>query len=69
MVASSEEYKRLFGARAVPGLAIYEHDHDHQHLPDGRVLHSDGTITDHCHPEDGHHHHDEDHKSGADSSA
>lgn len=55
-VAESEEYKRLFGARAAPGLAVYQHNHDHTHLPDGRVRHSDGTITDHCHPGDGHHH-------------
>ena len=45
----------LFGARAASTLAIYEHDHDHTHLPDGRVRHADGTITDHCHPGDGHH--------------
>ena len=25
-------------------------------LDDGRVLHADGSVTDHCHPEDGHHH-------------
>ncbi|MBO6754791.1 MAG: zinc ABC transporter ATP-binding protein ZnuC [Roseibium sp.] len=56
-VASSEEYKALFGARAASTLAIYEHDHDHTHLPDGRVMHSDGSVTDHCHPDDGHHHH------------
>lgn len=65
-VASSDEYKTLFGARAAPILAVYEHNHDHTHLPDGRVQHADGTVTDHCHPEDGHHHepgheHDHDH--------
>lgn len=38
-VASSAEYKALFGARATAGLAFYEHSHDHEHLPDGRVLH------------------------------
>ena len=46
----------LFGARAASSLAVYEHKHDHTHLPDGRVRHADGTITDHCHPDDGHHH-------------
>lgn len=56
-VTSSDEYKALFGARATSGLAIYEHSHDHEHLPDGRVKHADGTITDHCHPDDGHHDH------------
>lgn len=59
-VASSPEYKELFGARAASTLAVYEHSHDHTHLPDGRVQHADGTITAHCHPEDGHHHADDD---------
>ncbi len=44
-VASSEEYKALFGARAAPTLAVYEHHHDHTHLPDGRVQQSDGTVS------------------------
>jgi len=61
-VVSSDEYRRLFGARAAETLAIYRHHHDHTHLPDGRVRHEDGTVTDHCHPEDGHHAHDHDHK-------
>ncbi len=61
-VSQSPEYMRLFGANAGRTLAVYSHDHDHTHLPDGRVLHSDGTVTEHCHPGDGHHHHhDEDH--------
>jgi zinc transport system ATP-binding protein len=55
-VASSNEYKELFGARAASVLAVYEHSHDHTHLPDGRVRHADGSITEHCHPDDGHHH-------------
>ena len=36
-VASSEEFKSLFGERAASGLALYEHRHDHEHLPDGRI--------------------------------
>ena len=55
-VAESPEYLRLFGQRAAANLAIYHHDHDHTHLPDGKVLHADGSVTEHCHPEDGHHH-------------
>ena len=55
-VSQSPEYMRLFGAAAAKGLAIYSHQHDHTHLPDGRVQHSDGSVTDHCHPDDGHHH-------------
>lgn len=55
-VAESPEYRRLFGDRAAAAIAIYRHHHDHTHLPDGRVRHSDGSVTDHCHPEDGHHH-------------
>lgn len=56
-VSSSPEYMRLFGPSAASSLAIYKHDHDHQHLPDGRVQHADGSITEHCHSEDGHHNH------------
>lgn len=57
-VASSPEYMRLFGGMAGGTLAVYSHSHDHTHLPDGRVLHQDGSVTDHCHPQDGHHGHD-----------
>ncbi len=57
VVASSEAYKQLFGDRA-GALALYQHRHDHTHLPDGRVQHGDGSITAHCHPGDGHHHAD-----------
>ncbi|CAN7481950.1 metal ABC transporter ATP-binding protein [Pararhizobium sp. LjRoot255] len=56
IVSQSPEYLKLFGSRAAKTLAVYSHDHDHTHLPDGRVLHADGSITEHCHPEDGHHH-------------
>ncbi|MEA3534661.1 ATP-binding cassette domain-containing protein [Rhizobium sp. CC-YZS058] len=55
-VSQSPEYRRLFGARAADTLALYHHQHDHTHLPDGRVRHADGSVTDHCHPDDGHHH-------------
>tara|TARA_R110000868_G_scaffold169762_2_gene404830 strand:- start:369 stop:1223 length:855 start_codon:yes stop_codon:yes gene_type:complete len=56
-VAESPEYQKLFGGRAAAGLAVYQHHHDHTHLPDGSVRHSDGTVTGHCHPDDGHHPH------------
>lgn len=56
IVAESEEYRALFGGRASSMLAFYEHQHDHTHLPDGRVQHLDGSTTDHCYPGDGHHH-------------
>lgn len=59
-VSQSPEYVRLFGTRAAQSLAIYSHHHDHTHLPDGRVQHADGSITDHCHSGDGHHAHDHD---------
>lgn len=65
VVASSAEYKALFGARAASTLAVYEHSHDHTHLLDGRVQHSDGSITDHCHAGDGHHDHDLMHKDAS----
>ncbi|MHB2267256.1 ATP-binding cassette domain-containing protein [Aliihoeflea sp. PC F10.4] len=60
-VAASPEYLQLFGARAAETLGIYRHRHDHTHLADGRVLHTDGSVTDHCHPDDGHHDHDHGH--------
>lgn len=52
-VAESAEYKQLFGLRGADALAVYHHHHDHTHLPDGRVQHADGQITDHCDPGDG----------------
>jgi zinc transport system ATP-binding protein len=55
-VASSPEYQALFGARATSTLAVYEHHHDHTHLPDGRVKHADGTISNECNPDDAHQH-------------
>jgi zinc transport system ATP-binding protein len=63
-VASSDEYRRMFGDRVDAALAVYEHNHDHTHLPDGTVRHADGSVTANCHPDDGHHdghHHDGDH--------
>ena len=60
-VAESSEYKHLFGERAIGSLAVYQHQHDHQHLPDGTVLHADGSITEHCHPDDGHHYGEHEH--------
>lgn len=60
-VSQSPEYVKLFGTRAAQSLAIYSHHHDHTHLPDGRVQHDDGSVTDHCHAGDGHHHLDDDH--------
>ena len=42
-VSQSPEYLQLFGTRAAATLALYEHHHDHTHLPDGRVLEADGT--------------------------
>ena len=44
-VAANPEYLRLFGGRAHEALAIYRHHHDHTHLPDGRIRHADGRIT------------------------
>jgi len=54
-VSKSKAYRDLFGPRAEQHLAVYEHHHDHVHLADGRVQHADGSITDHCHKDDGHH--------------
>ena len=54
-VANDPQYLKLFGPKASQSLAIYRHTHDHEHLPDGRVKHADGSITEDCHPDDGHH--------------
>ncbi len=49
-VVHSREYAELFGTRAAETLAIYPHHHDHTHLPDGRVRHSEGASAgDHEH--------------------
>jgi zinc transport system ATP-binding protein len=58
-VARSPEYLQLFGARAATTLAIYQHHHDHTHLPDGRVQEADGRVVEaheHVHEHEGHHH-------------
>lgn len=59
-VVKSPEYLTMFGARAAETLAIYQHHHDHTHLPDGRVQHADGCITTeheaHTHDHKGHDH-------------
>lgn len=51
-VLASPEYQQLFGPRAAQTLAVYNHDHDHTHLPDGRV--SEHGRHDHSH--EGHDH-------------
>lgn len=57
-VARSPEYLKLFGARAASTLAIYQHHHDHTHLPDGRVEEADGrVVSTHAHVHDHEHHH------------
>ncbi len=47
-VSRDHNYHALFGARADAGLAVYEHHHDHVHLPDGQVRHADGTVCNDC---------------------
>jgi len=44
-VASSSEFKSLFGERAASGLALYKHRHDHQHMPDGRITESGAVVN------------------------
>ena len=39
-IVKEPEYIKLFGANMDPTLALYQHEHDHQHLPDGSVDHS-----------------------------
>ena len=60
-VAASGEYAALFGPRAAQTLAIYRHEHDHAHLPDGTVRDAEGKVSfdHHAHgPHCGHEGHD-----------
>ncbi|WP_244287851.1 metal ABC transporter ATP-binding protein [Labrenzia sp. 011] len=59
-VSRDDSYHALFGARAGASLAVYEHHHDHVHLPDGQVRHADGTVCSHG-PGDHHGHGGDDH--------
>ena len=54
-VASSDEFKSLFGDLTAPGLALYEHRHDHEHLPDGQVRHMGDGDTYDTHDRSGQH--------------
>lgn len=44
-VIASPEFHHLFGSQAASTLAVYQHQHDHAHLPDGRVQLADGQVT------------------------
>jgi len=61
-VAQSADYAQLFGRRGSEALAIYRHHHDHTHLPDGRVRHADGTVTEDHHVHGAHCDHDHEHR-------
>jgi zinc transport system ATP-binding protein len=54
-LSRDDRYHALFGARGNPALAVYEHHHDHVHLPDGKVRHADGSVCTSCAGE--HHQH------------
>ncbi len=58
-LSTNENYHALFGRRGETALAVYEHHHDHVHLPDGKVRHADGTVCEACPGE--RHGHDHDH--------
>jgi zinc transport system ATP-binding protein len=49
-VVTNPEYVKLFGMHGADTLAVYQHHHDHVHLPDGTVQHADGSLSDACHP-------------------
>jgi zinc transport system ATP-binding protein len=62
-VAASPEYLRLFGARAAQTIAVYHHEHDHAHLPDGTIKAGDGSVSydHHVHGPNCNHGHEFDH--------
>lgn len=47
-VMVSDEFKSLFGPRASAGLALYQHHHDHEHLPDGTITTHDHATHNHA---------------------
>ena len=42
IVARDPSYAALFGPRAAPAFAVYQHHHDHSHHADGSVVHESG---------------------------
>lgn len=56
-VSNDDQYRALFGTRVSAELAVYQHKHNHVHLPDGSVMHADGSVCEDCSGE----HHDHDH--------
>ena len=66
-VASSDEFRVLFGDQAASALALYEHRHDHEHLPDGQIR-SAGDATG-CAGHDHDHDHGHGHGHGAASAS
>ncbi|WP_068315461.1 zinc ABC transporter ATP-binding protein ZnuC [Polycladidibacter hongkongensis] len=52
-VSGSQEFQQIFGEQAMASLALYQHNHDHQHLDDGRVVPADAggcCGENHSHP-------------------
>lgn len=47
-VSQDDSYHALFGSRGSAALAVYEHHHDHVHLPGGKVRHADGSVCSSC---------------------
>lgn len=45
-IGQDPEYQRLFGKRLVNEFALYHHDHDHHHAPDGSIIHDHGESAD-----------------------
>ncbi|MEO0547500.1 MAG: metal ABC transporter ATP-binding protein [Pseudomonadota bacterium] len=48
-VVSTPAYQSLFGSRAQETLAVYQHHHDHTHLPDGSIAHGEHDHAGHDH--------------------
>lgn len=62
-LSQNDSYHALFGTRGSAALAVYEHNHDHVHLPNGKVRHADGTICGSCAGE----HHEHGHEGASES--
>ncbi len=48
-VAVNPEFGQLFGSRGAEAMALYHHSHDHEHGPDGQIIHSSDSLGRHDH--------------------
>ncbi len=60
-VSRDPEFLRMFGPTGAGTLAVYTHHHDHEHAPDGHVVHEHANKQVHEHAHKNAHDHKHDH--------